>query len=187
MSKRRLSILIMAALSAPAAASVAAEPSVSLDVPSQHQVNPQWCWLAVSEMIIQYYTGKAPPAQCQLLESLLGAPRGACCKFSDRCTRPGALEEIRQLIAHYSHRVSRIIGPPPDPRSVYNTLNQNRVIIAAIDNHTGGGHVVIVRGIRIDNGTVELLINDPMHDGPLIVGYTAFFSHWRKSVVVDSN
>jgi hypothetical protein len=158
---------------------------ITLDVPELLQDVDVWCWVAVAEMLVTYYRGRAPE-QCRMLEIGYGLPRGACCSNPQRCRRPGHLDETRRLIEHFSGQQARVTGAPARPSQVARALDRNRAIVAAIQPPGQPiGHVVVVRGIRRGHdGRIDLLVNDPMSQVPNTIPWEQFRPLWRQSIIV---
>ena len=98
---------------------------------------------------------------------------------------PGGIDEIAALIEHYSGYRPTVTGPPARASDVAKALRKNKVIVAALPNAGGGGHVVIVRGIRRESGGVQVLVNDPMSKRPYVVDFATFRNWWSQSIIVQ--
>jgi len=185
--RRRLGALAAALLLVLAAAAPPARAQrVTLDMPEVTQALDVWCWVAVAEMLVTYYRGRAP-MQCRMLEIGYGLPKGRCCGDPGRCRRPGHLEETQRLIEHFSGQAARVTGPPDGPAAVARALGNNRAIVAAIlPPRQPVGHLVVIRGIRRARGqAVELLVNDPTSRVPATIPWSRFRPLWRQSIIVQ--
>lgn len=189
----RIGLVVALGLALSGGATVADDDNreITLQVRPVSQETMVWCWLAVSEMIVRYYNDGQSYRQCRLLELGYQVSPGICCFDPQRCARPGALQEIQAIVEYIGHRSSKLTGPPPGPQAIYDALDHDRLIVAALDMGGGAGHVVIVRGIRIEekDGTrvTMLLVNDPMSVVPTKVEYQRLKRYWRQTVVVSAS
>jgi hypothetical protein len=88
-------ILALLALSC-ARASVAQPAPVDIDIPAVMQDTPEWCWLAVVEMIL--HTRQIhPPRQCEMAERVDRLPTNSCCAAPESCSRNGGHPVIAQI------------------------------------------------------------------------------------------
>jgi ABC-type bacteriocin/lantibiotic exporter with double-glycine peptidase domain len=168
-------------------ASGASGATITLDVPKVTQKTIAWCWLAVAEMVVKYYGWDEVPSQCRILERIDGLPKGYCCGAVNRCVRTGHLEEIRRIINHYTGGTARITGPPRRASAIARALRQDHLIIAALSTGMGAGHVVVVRGIRTEQGRVEVLVNDPMSRIPQTIALSELRSYWSHTIIVHGS
>jgi hypothetical protein len=175
---------------AAAPAHAARLPSVTLDVPHYQQHTRNWCWIAAARMAISYF--RRTLRQCEIMERGYGLPRGACCSNEWLCDRPGSEEQLRAAVEFFGGQIVETRGQPPSSRAVYRTLKEDKVIIALLQPFPGGGgHAVVVRGIRLEThseGRVAfLLVNDPIKPEPVRVRYDDFVQTWRRTIVVASD
>lgn len=191
--KRLIITLLLLAPSAVIAQPMMRPPAapIALPVPTITQRTLVWCWLAVAEMVIRYRNQGRGLEQCQMMSIGHGMPPQACCADARPCARPGQLDEIQRLIAHFGGRFNQL-SPPQDPMSVYQHLRRGTPIIASINSGMGMGHVVVIRGMRFVPQRTRmgvqwmpmLLINDPMSMIPGEVPYRQFLRQWRASILV---
>lgn len=168
-----------------AAQSVCAKSSVTLEVQPVTQKSIVWCWLAVAEMAIRYYNWDESPSQCRIMEHGYGLSPGTCCQNPKGCARTGSLTEIVNIIKHYGGVDAFITGPPKQPKDVYKALAKNKLVIAALHTSMGSGHVVVIRGVRKQNGSIQLLVNDPMSVIARTLSYQKLHSMWRETVIIN--
>jgi hypothetical protein len=171
-------------------------PPVAPPVPQIAQQSLDWCWLAVSEMIIRYKDWGISPKQCEILEVGYFLSPGTCCQAPWMCDRPGSLDEVQRIIAYYSRAFSRL-APPTDPMRLYRLLSRGHVVIAQLQNTNNPiCHLVILRGMRfalITSATPSglvltavpmVLVNDP---GSYLISkmpYQMLLYYWRASIIV---
>lgn len=178
--KTRLSAVIVVTLLLTIPAQSSAQ-QVVLPVPNVTQNTPQWCWVAVAEMVIRYLHLGAGFNQCAMLQDTYRAP---CCVQPAMCNRPGHMAEIQNLIARYGGRWSSM-APALDPNSIALHLSQNRPIIAFVRLPMQDvGHFVVIRGIRNTPLGPQVLINDPLSWVPSTVSLAQFYQYWQASIVV---
>jgi hypothetical protein len=177
-------LFLVALLLGSAAPEPALARQITLPIPEVKQRQDVWCWVAVAEMLVRYYTGESR-RQCRLLETGYGLPEDYCCGSEARCRRPGDLSEVAQLIEDISGQETRITGAPPRPSAVARQLERNRAIVAAIRPPGQQiGHVVVVHGIRSGRDWAELLINGPMSRVAETIPYRRLRSMWQASIIV---
>ncbi|MEZ4816030.1 MAG: hypothetical protein R3A80_12655 [Bdellovibrionota bacterium] len=69
-------------------------------MPYYAQSNTQWCWIAVSQMAIQYKNSKKV-SQCKLISDTINK---ACCSNTSACNRGGFVEAV---VPKYGLKVDR--------------------------------------------------------------------------------
>ncbi|MGN8000135.1 papain-like cysteine protease family protein [Sphingomonas sp. 22176] len=149
----------------------------------------QWCWAAVTATISGYPNPPhdAPVTMCQLATSELGLP---CCNnpVPSACdvqnTLDGPLSRIGRLRAP-------IIASPLSPQDVANELSANLPLPIRVEWRGGGGHFVVIYGIRMVSNEVQLAITDPIYgessiSGAALIawGYQAAGGTWTHSYLV---
>ncbi len=166
---------------------------IVLDIPHVQQEGDVWCWLAVSEMIVQHYQHGLSLPQCMMLDIIAETPAGTCCRNPDECRiYAHGLPPIQLLVARFADQPS-VILPPMPPRVLYGALQTNHPVIAHVL-----GHVIMIRGMRFqpeivetESGPVSLLapyvyVNDPEHSVPIWLPYDIVRHNmvWMNSLVV---
>jgi len=190
----RIAFVLLALLVARIAAAqgYSSPPPVDLGISNIPQHTSVWCWVAVAQQIIAAKNGPNTPAQCAMAGAATGVPPDACCGGHPQCIRPGALQEIQQLLAYFGGSYSSL-APPADPMTLYNTLSMGYAVILQLSTvppgTTGGmAHVVVLRGMswqQTPYGIAPfLLINDPMAYYTQAVPYSSIRPIWQSAIVV---
>ncbi|HKS23972.1 MAG TPA: C39 family peptidase [Thermoanaerobaculia bacterium] len=157
-----------------------------LDVTPRLQETYVWCWIAVGQMLFEYYdvpnVNPAGDYQCGIVGLLaVGTWRQDCAYRCQNCTVPaGSANGVVRMVEDYPARVAAVGGeavPRLAATYLHNSLSRTAVereidagrpFIAGIS--PGGRpapwassqHVALVVGYRNDDqGTFLLLVNDP--------------------------
>ncbi len=173
-------------------------PPVLLNVPLVRQQTPVWCWLAVSEMAMQYRNMGASAKQCEIMEIGYGLAPGTCCANPQACARPASgMHEVQNVIARFGG-VLTAWTLPQDPATLYRLLQADRPVIAQFRSSAASTHVVVVRGMRFQ--TVQtgyhpiygpiyshvpmVLVNDPLGVFPQEIAYANLAALWVDSLII---
>ena len=174
-------------------------PPVSLDVPLVNQNASEWCWLAASEMVMDYRNTTAP-SQCRMMEIANNVPAGTCCNNPVACNAPArSMAAVMAVIGNIGG-VTSSYARPTDPLTLYRTLQNDDPVIMQVAMGGGGSHAVVLRGMRFQvmmgrmpNGmpvqqiVPVLVINDPMQQQPVEVAYQAIVGQWMDALVVGKS
>jgi hypothetical protein len=159
----------------------ASAASKTLDIPPVQQNLTNWCWLAVGEMIFEYYdVPNINPAgiyQCGVAAAVLG---GICLARCDLCNvGSGTVENMSLMLTRYPHFVrenARLSSPPITADATPSSLSQadlkdeideDRPVVAGISPHSSflppglSEHAVLIVGYREIDDELFLIINDP--------------------------
>lgn len=128
----------------------------------------QWCWAAVTATISGYPNPphNQPITMCQLASNELGLP---CCNVpvAGGCdvqnTLDGSLRRIgrlRQPIIHGYLRVGAVAAE----------LSSNLPLPIRVEWKGGGGHFVVIYGIRMIQAAVQFAVSDPIYGENAVMG-----------------
>lgn len=153
-----------------------------------HQQTQVWCWLAIGEMIFQYYdvpnVNQANNFQCGII-GLISGPNSPCYSACRRCVRPsGSNYGTLEMLSIYSRRAgnrtfqyseSRAISP----EALMANIDSGRPVIAGTSyNHRiadmDAEHVALIIGYELSNGRLSLIVNDPF---PYAASQNPFLRH----------
>lgn len=148
-----------------------------INVPQIKQEQRNWCWAACAEMILYYYRGTAgtPTQQCKFADKLFCETE--CCSepYSSACNRPC---EIRDVSALYSSQGihSKLVNNPVPFSTLQSEIGDGRPVEVAYFRRDSEepGHLVIVRGWRIDGNEEFVHVNDPADSPPSMSGIVAY-------------
>ena len=163
---------------------------VRINVPNRIQETPVWCWVAVSQQVIEWSKGSSPP-QCALVASANNVPPAMCCDGPHpECVRTGTMPQIQTLIATYGGHASHVIQPSLDPVGLYVYLAQGKPIILQIRTNPAATHVVVLVGIsfmrsHLYGSVAYLQVNDPMSIYPFPVLYQTIYPSIVNALVID--
>jgi hypothetical protein len=160
---------------------------VSLVIPPVRQETPEWCWLAVGEMIFRYY--QLPPVnpagdyQCGIVGAVGYAINGACdqCNMNcGNCVRPaGSAQMVSYMLSTYPKVACKKLfqsNTTLKSNFVANFLNADflkaeidakRPVIAGINPGAqfvlpgNSLHVCLIVGYFYYNADLILVVNDP--------------------------
>ncbi len=159
----------------------------TLPVKPAHQETPEWCWLAVAEMVFTYF-GIPPvrkgggPFQCQLA-AIEGGHFSICWQNCAACPVPaGSVEMLAKLIRRYPHLVveqenveqenekrvknlnADVLNRPLTEEEIRQQLLDARPIVAFIDPSGKTSlptHAVLIVGWELKNNEFWLEVDDP--------------------------
>jgi hypothetical protein len=142
-----------------------------------------WCWVATSEMVLNYYD--RPTGQCVMLSNWY---RANCCWNPGLCQSGGTLEQIRTNLRYFGGLQASIAARPLTLAEIKAEIDGGRPIIIAYSNFQAG-HVVVIFGYSGSN----LHIYDPLYYNPdradqaFVVPYGQSFSYggsqtWTHSI-----
>jgi hypothetical protein len=180
-------IVVVGALAVPSVAQAqsGSPPPVNVDVPLVAQDTPQWCWLAVAEMVMRTRSGFSP-SQCEMLEERDGEAEGNCCDDLRQCARAGtSLREVAAVLEQaggiHTRYTMAIL-----PAALYGLLSGGLPVVAQISETSGMTHAVVIRGMRYDGlGRAVLTVNDPGRPAPTEILYDDLAVGWLDSLVVE--
>jgi len=128
-----------------------------VNVPLKRQERSRWCWAAVATSVDAAYGRKPSPQQCHLASAVL---RRSCC--SGGCNTDYWLDRALEQVQRYDRKVAR----PLDANELRSELAANRPVTLLVTWRGGGGHFVIVTGIRGEPTSAEVEVADP--DGKIV-------------------
>jgi hypothetical protein len=159
----------------------------TLEVKPVYQETPEWCWLAVAEMLFTYF-GIPPirrdgvPFQCQLA-AIEGAHFSICRQNCAACPVPaGSVEMLAKLIKRYPHFIAAqdndervndgrvkglnadVVNRPLTKEEIRQQLSNVQPIVALIDPSgriSLRTHAVLIVGWSIKSDEFWLEVNDP--------------------------
>jgi hypothetical protein len=156
-----------------------------LSIGPVQQDTPEWCWLAVGEMIFTYYDipnlNPAGLYQCGVVGVMVGGPCALDCRFCSNVPA-GSVEMIRRMITGYPQFArsylrnsgikrldARVATRALTADEIKDEIGAGRPIIAGI-SPTGSGafgpqHAVLIVGYDGDDDTMDLIVNDPFPYG----------------------
>ena len=131
-----------------------------INVPWIKQEQSNWCWAACTEMILRYY-GKSGIQQCELANELFN--QSECClnPASRKCNKPCDIEAVSNL---YSRKCihSEFVDKNVPFSKLQSELDADRPIEVFLSwKNKKTGHLVIIRGWRIDDKEEFVHVNDP--------------------------
>jgi Peptidase_C39 like family len=154
----------------------------TLDIDPVYQETPEWCWLAVGQMIFQYYDEPIVNGfgdfQCGII-ALYGGPQSSCWYNCRTCPVPGgSTQSVVQMLRGYPVAAAQLLGRPRrlplhvqskagplDFDELKDEIDKDRPVVAGI-NLSGGfaipgqaQHVVLIIGY--DDVGQTLTVNDP--------------------------
>ncbi len=142
-----------------------------------------WCWVATSEMVLNYYD--RPTGQCVMLSNWYQAN---CCWNPGLCQSGGTLEQIRTNLRYFGGLQASIAPRRLTLAEIKTEIDGGRPIIIAYSSFQAG-HVVVIFGYSGNN----LHIYDPLYYNPgradqaFVVPYGQSFSYggaqtWTHSI-----
>lgn len=136
----------------------------------QSQVQPNWCWSAVSTSISHFYNPASAWTQCSLANAELGET--TCCAdgSTSQCNRDWYLDRALTRTGN----LQSWVGNPVTLSDVEHELNAGRPVGVRIGWAGGGGHFIVLDGYS-DPGTGPGFLNvqDPIF-GRTRMPYSAF-------------
>jgi len=126
-------------------------------VPQIPQAQPEWCWAACAQMVLQFYGQTVQ--QCELASKLFGQ---ACCDDpgSLLCNDPAQVPDIAGVYRQWGRNAVLVQGQVSF-ETLQSEINANRPVEIGFAWNNGGGHQVLVCGWNIDSTGPYLLVNDP--------------------------
>ena len=153
-----------------------------INVPQIKQEQSNWCWAACAEMVFRYYDGAAA-RQCEFANELFG--RTECCSkpSSPDCNKPCRKEDVSKLYSS-KHICSTFVGSVVSFSKLQSEIDADRPVEVAYFWGDKGetGHLVVVRGWRVDGKEEFVYVNDP-GDSPgedRIVAYSELLAAYGK-------
>ena len=152
-----------------------------LSIPPVQQNTPEWCWLAVGEMVFRHYgipnLNPAGIYQCGVVGVMVGGPCAADCRYCANMPASNVVN-IRRMITEYPGVARNYLRDRRIPRlgariatraltaaEIRDEIDADRPIIAGISptGSAGGSpqHAVLIIGYRGDRDVMELTVNDP--------------------------
>ena len=132
-----------------------------INVPQIKQEQSNWCWAACAEMILRYYDGSVI-RQCEFANELFGETLCCLMPSSPDCNRPCRKKDVSRLYSS-KHIYSKLVEETIPFSKLRSEINAGCLVEVAYlwENSGGTGHVVIVRGWRIDGKEEFVYVNDP--------------------------
>ena len=152
-----------------------------LSISPVQQDTPEWCWLAVGEMVFRYYDipnlNPAGIYQCGVVGVMVG---GFCAQDCRYCANlpASSVENIARMITAYprfarnylrdqdiKQLTARIAVRPLRAQEIRDEIDAGRPIIAGISPAGSGAfgpqHAVLIIGYDGDDDSMNLTVNDP--------------------------
>ncbi len=148
-----------------------------INVPQIKQEQSNWCWAACAEMILHYYGGTTGTTiqQCEFADELFG--RTECCSepSSLACNRPCEIRDVSDLYSSQDIH-SELVNNPVPFSTLQSEIGDGRPVEVAYfwGDNGGPGHLVIVRGWRIDGNEEFVHVNDPADSPTTMSGIVAY-------------
>jgi hypothetical protein len=129
------------------------------------QLEPNWCWAAVTAAVKNFFSGGPTLQQCQVATPVLTRehPTDAfdCCANPDQCDIPAFLQDALAVSGNLS-------GPPLSGHLVFESvkdeLDAGRPIGVRIQWPNGGGHFIVIDGYReFTEGAPLVHVADPQY------------------------
>jgi hypothetical protein len=153
-------------------ATLGGAPPVMSSVPlvMQQQLQPQWCWAAVTSSVATFYRNQGW-TQCRVVNTLLGL--ATCCTSgsSDACNEPFYLDKALDRVGDLNDFTT---GALPW-NQVQSEIDGGRPIGVRIGWISGGGHFVAVSGYS-NQSVVD--VRDPWY-GSSSVDYMSFRTSYK--------
>jgi hypothetical protein len=159
--------------------------AADLSVVPRVQETYVWCWVAVGQMVFEYYdipnVNPAGDYQCGIVGLLAaGTVRNDCASRCQNCTVPaGSASGVIHMIEEYPRRVA-VVTREAVPRlradyrasalsseTIERVLDEDAPVIAGISPSgrppawASSQHVALIVGYRGSGSDLELLVNDP--------------------------
>jgi hypothetical protein len=170
---------------------------VLLNVPLVNQDTDMWCWLASSEMIIQYRRPGLTYQQCRIMEMGYGQLPGSCCGNEYMCRIGGDWPQIMTVLARFGG-ITGAVMPALNEAALYRTLSSGFPIIAKIRSGAASMHAVVIKGMYYQPMTFYspfgqsyqqwipfVAINDPMSYLPREVPFNQLANVWIQSLIAS--
>ncbi|HET7433260.1 MAG TPA: C39 family peptidase [Thermoanaerobaculia bacterium] len=154
-------------------------PQAVLSVPYVSQQTQVWCWAAVIEMILRYYS--VPATQCQIVS---GYVLRQCCAGDPSCFVTASVTTIQAAMYQLGGVQSQWISGPLTFDQVAQEIGAGRPIMIEYRG-SFAGHVVLIVGYSRANNLLK--IYDPYY-GVFDVPYGATFTYggqmiWASTLV----
>jgi hypothetical protein len=152
-----------------------------LSIPPVQQNTPEWCWLAVGEMVFRHYRipnlNPAGIYQCGVVGALVGGPCAADCRYCANMPASNAVN-LKRMITMYPDVARNYLRDRRIPRlgariamraltaaEVRDEIDSDRPVIAGISPTGSAGaspqHAVLIIGYRGDGDAMDVTVNDP--------------------------
>jgi hypothetical protein len=158
-------------------ATATAERRQDIGFQVQAQLQPNWCWSAVSTSVSHFYNPASACTQCALANAELG--QTTCCAdgTTAQCNRDWYLDRALTRTGN----LQSWVGNPVVLGDIEHELNAGRPLGVRIGWQGGGGHFVVLAGYS-DPGTGPgfLNIEDPFY-GKSRMPYSAFRNAYQGS------
>ncbi len=131
---------------------------VSLSVALRPQLTDKWCWAASAQMVMEFLGVKA--TQCDEANKRFG--EGSCCdrKVPRACIRGGCPEFDK-----YGFTFLMTAGAPLSWDDLRKQINDKKPFtftwIWNDERNVVSGHMMVVAGYKVSQGTRLVLVNDP--------------------------
>jgi hypothetical protein len=145
-----------------------------------------WCWAASGQMIMQYL-GHSPITQCGEASDYFGNGVNCCAPTPDATCINGGWPQFDKHGFGFQKTPELSAASALAWDDLRKEIDNNRPIAFAWHRKTGGGHMMVVIGYKIEDGKNFVVINDPWPPGvgaqyPLpyesFVAPDATYEHW---------
>lgn len=160
-----------------AAGGGAGAPTHQLVFAMETQSATNWCWAAVSVSVAHYLSPSPVWRQCDVASQELAK---TCCPIPtpNPCDTTWFLEKALKRVGH----LSTWAGGHLNAASIRTELASNQPVGCRIGwfGAGGGGHFVVISGIKPNGATDDVTIEDPLY-GQSIIPLATFQTSYRSS------
>ena len=143
-----------------------------LPITVQKQEQSNWCWIACSVSVHNYFNPAQPGSQCQLASMMMNQP---CCANPGPCNVPGSPSNALQLMNNLSRVLAINNLSFPDVQTEINYGNP--IILGYTPGSVQQGHAIVLCGYDKSNGNVYVL--DP-ETGPAVGPFSSIIFAYSK-------
>ncbi len=143
--------------------------------PRKTQLKSLWCWAAVSETVVRYFSPGKSSIQCKIAGKVLDD--ATCCDKRNSCNK---IESLKVALTKVG-RLDKFEGRPATFEEVRNAIDADLPMGARIRWHGGGAHFVLICGYRVSTSKDEFVeIADPALRTSF-VRYDKFITNYQSS------
>jgi hypothetical protein len=142
----------------------------TLAVPAYAQEQSNWCWDACYQMVFAFF--KFTITQCSIAQQIPWNTYGNCCGKPACCNNTCTVPQVALGWAKWGYNNDYTAGQITYP-NIQTTINNNKVVEAALIWNGGGGHVVLVIGYVTGASDNYVHVNDPGSAQTALVKYSS--------------
>lgn len=163
----------------------AAPPDYKLWMPQRMAQRAGWEWAAIGEMAMLQVTGNSPP-QCAMIEQVLNAPAGTCCKIPPQqaCSRPGHFPQLDALWQHQG-RVALPLDELPSAEQLYAFLRMEQVLVVELSQPQQLTRLVTLKAMQFRGEAALLTLQDPAQAQAVELSYAVFARNWLRGMLLQ--